>query len=605
MSFADLAHLTRYGFVLLVVPVAVILLIKSLRDFFQRMKYARTPVSGFFLLASDPLDDELVRPLPLYHTTLIGSSRSADIRVRGKGVTKRNAMIYYFDRRWYLEPSSRALLFLNHKEIKERTEIRQGDIIGIGTQQFSFVVDIGAMETSGMAEELLAEPRGRSWTSGIFVVLLQIAGTAMIYLGMQGTVTEGLSMLVAIVLGVLFLLAQLFYLSMSRLTPGFDESIWHSVMMLSTLGLLLQTRLLFLSRSFPDWIEGYTMEQWYASLRSVFFSQTIAIFIGFLLFPLILLLVRRTSIIEKLAPICFVLTPMLYLITLLMGSGSETHGAGLWINLPGGFSLQLTEFAKISWIIVLANFFKTRANKRNIIVFAVWAGINAVLVLLLPDLGSLMVLLPTTLIVFAIMTSEYLISFLALLASSVLGVLAYNALPYVQRRLYGWISLWEDLNDYNRQIVYGLQAVGRGGLLGRGLGNGSPEGIPLASSDMVFSILWEELGMLIAISVIVFFFVIWLRSASAIITARDGFTSSLILGLSTCLLMEALIVIGGTTGLIPLTGVTLPFIARGGSSIIAKWIITALLTGVVARSRRLSLTKKVQRQYQEDREASS
>ena len=427
----------------------------------------------------------------------------------------------------------------------------------------------------------------------------------MIYLGMQGTVTEGLSMLVAIVLGVLFLLAQLFYLSMSRLTPGFDESIWHSVMMLSTLGLLLQTRLLFLSRSFPDWIEGYTMEQWYASLRSVFFSQTIAIFIGFLLFPLILLLVRRTSIIEKLAPICFVLTPMLYLITLLMGSGSETHGAGLWINLPGGFSLQLTEFAKISWIIVLANFFKTRANKRNIIVFAVWAGINAVLVLLLPDLGSLMVLLPTTLIVFAIMTSEYLISFLALLASSVLGVLAYNALPYVQRRLYGWISLWEDLNDYNRQIVYGLQAVGRGGLLGRGLGNGSPEGIPLASSDMVFSILWEELGMLIAISVIVFFFVIWLRSASAIITARDGFTSSLILGLSTCLLMEALIVIGGTTGLIPLTGVTLPFIARGGSSIIAKWIITALLTGVVARSRRLSLTKKVQRQYQEDREARS
>jgi cell division protein FtsW (lipid II flippase) len=69
--------------------------------------------------------------------------------------------------------------------------------------------------------------------------------------------------------------------------------------------------------------------------------------------------------------------------------------------------------------------------------------------------------------------------------------------------------------------------------------------------------------------------------------------------------MEALIVIGGTTGLIPLTGVTLPFIARGGSSIIAKWIITALLTGVVARSRRLSLTKKVQRQYQEDREARS
>lgn len=605
MSFADLAHLARYGFAILVVPVAVILLTKSLRDFIQRMKYARMPVRGFFLLASDPLDEELVRPLPLYHTTLIGSSKSADIRVKGKGVARRNVMIYYFDRRWYLEPTSQALLFLNHKEIKERTEIRQGDVIGIGTQQFSFVVDISAIEESGLTEELLAEPKGRSWMSGILIVLLQLAGTAMIYAGMQNTVTEELSLLVVIVLAVLFLFAQLLYLSMSRLTPGFDESIWHSVMLLSTLGILLQTRLLFLSRRFPDWIEGYTMEEWFGSLRSVFFNQTVAIFIGLILFPLILLLVRRTSILEKLAPFCFVLTPLLYLITLFMGSGSDTHGAGLWINLPGGSSLQLTEFAKITWIIVLANFFKARASKRNIIIFAVWAGVNAVLVLLLPDLGSLMVLLPTTLIVFAIMTSEFLISFLALAGASVVGVLAYNALPYVQRRLYGWVSLWEELNDYNRQIIYGLQAVGRGGLFGRGMGNGSPEGIPLASSDMIFAILWEEMGLLIAISVIALFFVIWLRSASAITTARDGFTSSLILGLSSCLLMEALIVIGGTTGLIPLTGVTLPFIARGGSSIVAKWIMAALLVGTVARSRSLSISRKAQKQYKKELEARS
>ncbi|NLC26740.1 MAG: FtsW/RodA/SpoVE family cell cycle protein, partial [Fastidiosipila sp.] len=536
MSFADFTHLTRYGFVFLVVPVAAILLTKSLRDFFQRSKYAKIPVNGFFLLASDPLDQEFVRPLPLYHTTLIGSSRSADIRVRGKGIARRNAMIYYFNRRWYLEPTSQALLFLNHKEVRERTEIRQGDVIGIGTQQFSFVVDIEAMEESSLTEELFAVPKGRSWLSGIFIFLLQIVGTAVIFVGMQGTVTEDLSVVVVIILGIIFLYAQLLYLSMSRLTPGFDESIWHSVMLLSTLGLLLQSRLLFLSRSFPDWIEGYTMEQWFASLRSVFFSQTIAIFIGLTLFPLILFLVRRTSILEKLAVFCFVLTPLFYLVTLVAGKGGETHGAGLWINLPGGFSLQLTEFAKITWIIVLANFFKTRANRRNIIIFALWAAFNAGLVLLLPDLGSLMVLLPTTLIVFAIMTSEYLLSFLALTGASVVGVLAYNAMPYVQRRLYGWFSLWDHLNDDNRQIVYGLQAVGRGGLFGRGVGNGTPEGIPLASSDMIFSILWEEMGLLIAVSIIVLFFVIWLRSASAIITARDGFTSSLILGLSTCLL---------------------------------------------------------------------
>ena len=87
--------------------------------------------------------------------------------------------------------------------------------------------------------------------------------------------------------------------------------------------------------------------------------------------------------------------------------------------------------------------------------------------------------------------------------------------------------------------------------------------------------------------------------------SRDGFTSSLILALSSCLLMEALIVIGGTTGLIPLTGVTLPFIARGGSSIMAKWIMAALLIGMIARSRRLSLSRRAQRQYKEELEAQS
>ena len=167
----------------------------------------------------------------------------------------------------------------------------------------------------------------------------------MIYAGMQNTVTEDLSVIVVLVLGILFLFAQLLYLSMSRLVAGFDESIWHSVMLLSTLGILLQTRLLFLSRRFPDWIEGYTMQDWYASLRSVFFSQTIAIFIGLVLFPLILFLVRRTSILEKIAPICFVLTPLLYLLTLVMGQAVRRM-AQVMDKPTGRFSLQLTELPR-------------------------------------------------------------------------------------------------------------------------------------------------------------------------------------------------------------------------------------------------------------------
>jgi len=101
---------------------------------------------------------------------------------------------------------------------------------------------------------------------------------------------------------------------------------------------------------------------------------------------------------------------------------------------------------------------------------------------------------------------------------------------------------------------------------------------------MIFAIVCEELGLIVGIALIFFYMAVWLRGVSGMISARDGFTSAFILGSSTAILIEALVVIGGTTGLIPLTGVTLPFVARGGSSLLAKWLLIALLLGVLARS---------------------
>lgn len=99
---------------------------------------------------------------------------------------------------------------------------------------------------------------------------------------------------------------------------------------------------------------------------------------------------------------------MFYIATLVLGRGADEWGATLWITLPGGFSLQLTEFAKITYLIVLANFFKIRPPLKTQLLFAGWAGFNFILIMLLPDFGSMMILLPVTLIVFAVMTSEYL-----------------------------------------------------------------------------------------------------------------------------------------------------------------------------------------------------
>jgi cell division protein FtsW len=184
------------------------------------------------------------------------------------------------------------------------------------------------------------------------------------------------------------------------------------------------------------------------------------------------------------------------------------------------------------------------------------------------------------------MTSEYLTTSLILLAGTGLGSLAFALFPHVQRRLLGWTTLWTQVNDSNRQIVYGLQAMVRGGLFGRGLANGSPGGIPLASSDMIFAVVCEEMGLLAGLSIVLIFIIIWLRSTRLTVLAQDGFRSSLALAIGTMLFVEACIVIAGTTGLMPLTGATLPLIAKGGSSVLAKLLLLGILLGLSARPRK-------------------
>lgn len=287
---------------------------------------------------------------------------------------------------------------------------------------------------------------------------------------------------------------------------------------------------------------------------------------------------------EVLITLCAIVTPLLLLATLVLGNGADSHGATLWINV-GGMSLQLTEFAKITYLIVVAGFFKNRPSRRMQLMFAAWAGLVFFLIMLLPDLGSAMILLPTTLLVYVVMTSEYVTTLLILLAGTGLGGIAFALFPHVQRRIMGWTSLWTEVNDSNRQIVYGLQAMVRGGLFGRGIANGSPGGIPLASSDMIYSVIGEEMGLLACLAIVLIFIIIWLRATRLTILAPDGFRSSLALAAGTMLFVEAVIVIAGTTGLMPLTGATLPLIARGGSSLIAKLLLLGILTGLSARPR--------------------
>ncbi len=583
MSAYELSYLLRYNLVLLLGLAVVLLFIHSLQELRWNMKNSVTPLRGFFLMSSSSKKQQTASSFSLFHTTTIGSALRSDIRLKSRLVGRRHAIIYLYEGIWYLRPATtRFPVFVNGTEILHPIPLENQDVIGVGDMSFSFINERQTTEAAHLTYRVqdeqpvypkkIALPKYFGAFGAINLFTL-ISGFLLTYLIPQDQ-TKALDF-VKLTFVAFWFLSNVYYFILPRVLKNLDSLLLLLLMQLTTLGLLFQIRLelVAVTTKAPDLL--------YTNL----YSQIISLLLAYLLFPIIVLLVARTRILESLVPICAVLTPLFLLVTLVFGRGAESHGATLWISL-GGFSLQLTEFAKITYLIVLAAFFKNRTTRRNQIIFAGWAALVFLLILLLPDLGSIMILLPTTLVVYVVMTSEYLTTVILLAGGTLVSTIAFSTFPHVQRRLAGWTTLWTEVNDSNRQIVYGLQAIARGGLIGRGIGNGSPGGIPLASSDMVFAIIAEELGIISGLFIMGLFIILWLRAARITITTTDGYSSSLALGIGTLAFMEAAVVITGVAGLLPLTGVTLPLIARGGSSVMTIVFLFAILSGLSARRRK-------------------
>lgn len=606
MSIQELAYLLRYLFVALISLIVGLMLRLSLSELRWHMSHCVVPVRGFSLVLQDDPAGRAVRPraggivpgspgsrpllrlLPLYHTTCIGRSPSCDICLKQATIGLRHAIVYLFDGVWFIRPIHRRRpVSINGVRIVPATPLENQDVLGIGNLQLTFVDErqtapgagwAGAAD-GGSAECPRSVSGGKLSLAWLAVNLMALTGSLLLFYLTPEDLPE-----VRLIIGIfnigLLLLANLYYLLLPLLLRQVDRVLLLCLTFLAFLGLLIQVRL---SLAGMDLTAGAaeSMVQARAFVRDLA-PQALSLLAGFLLLPLIAILTAKTRLLEPLGLLCALATPLLLVLTLVLGGGADAHGASLWISI-GGFSLQLTEFAKITYLIVLASFFKNRPSLRIQMLFAAWAAGVFFLILMLPDLGSAMILLPTTLLVYVVMTSEFLNTLLILGGGSLMGVLAFSFFPHVQRRISGWTTLWTEVNDSNRQIVYALQAIGRGGLFGRGLGNGSPGGIPLASSDMVFAIVGEEFGLLAGLGLVLVFIVLWLRAARITLIARDGFSSSLALGIGTLFFVEAAVVIAGVTGLLPLTGATLPLIARGGSSILTIILLFALLIGLSAR----------------------
>ncbi len=274
----------------------------------------------------------------------------------------------------------------------------------------------------------------------------------------------------------------------------------------------------------------------------------------------------------------YALTVGLFLITLVFGL--TLGGARNWISIAG-IQIQPSEFAKIPFAFFVASWFmnyeKYTAKPWGIYSLSVAVYFLMGLFVLQRELGTAAVffaVLIATQVAFE--KRRYLIVINIIMA--VVGLfVAYHLFGHVRVRFDMWLNPWQDFNDKGYQIIQALFAIAAGGFFGTGIGLGHPERIPLGYSDFIFASVIEEMGMFMGICLVLLFILLLYRGIKVAMQQERDFYAALAVAISVIFAVQALIMFGGTLKVIPLTGITVPFLTYGGSSLLSSFILLAAL----------------------------
>jgi cell division protein FtsW (lipid II flippase) len=322
--------------------------------------------------------------------------------------------------------------------------------------------------------------------------------------------------------------------------------------------------------------------------------------LGTVLFAVVLFVVRDHRRLQAFTYTTGLAAIVLLLLPMVPGLGKEINGARIWIGV-GGFSFQPGELAKLALVIAFAGYLVLHRDALALAgrrvagidlprgrdlgpILGMWLVSLGILVFQ-RDLGSSLLFFGLFLVMLYVATERpgwLFVGSVMFLAGS---FLAYALFSHVQTRVEGWLHPFSDTDRFG-QIVEGIYGMAWGGLVGRGLGQGEPWRIPFSYSDFIFAAIGEELGLTGVIAVLLLFGLLVERALRTALICKDGFGKLMALGFGVVIALQVFVVVGGVTRLIPLTGLTTPFMSYGGSSMIANWMVVALLLRISDHARR-------------------
>ncbi len=259
--------------------------------------------------------------------------------------------------------------------------------------------------------------------------------------------------------------------------------------------------------------------------------------------------------------------------------GIEQYGSRNWLSI-GGITFQPSELAKFLFVFYLASVFRKRVEWRSFLVTGILSAGVVMLLVLQKDLGAALIFFMTYMVMLYIATSNELLFFAGMGAASGAAMVAYRLFAHVRVRVAAWQNPWADIDHGGYQIVSALFAITTFGLFGSGLTKGMPNSIPVVESDCIFAAICEEFGVLFGAGVICIFIMLLYRGIRITLDCGRRYYSLLAVGIIVMLCFQAFVIIGGVIKFIPLTGVTLPLVSYGGTSVMVSLMMIGILQWV-------------------------
>lgn len=269
----------------------------------------------------------------------------------------------------------------------------------------------------------------------------------------------------------------------------------------------------------------------------------------------------------------------LILLAVVWIGGSTSYGAQLSLNL-GGISFQPSEFVKITFVFFVAAMFYQSTDFKTVCTVTAVAAVHVLVLAASKDLGSAFIFFITYIFMLFVATSNWAYLGVGILGGSGAAVLAYFLFAHVRVRVEAWLNPWADIDNRGYQITQSLFAIGNGGWFGSGLFQGMPEKIPVVEKDFIFAAIFEEMGGIFAICVLLICLGCFIQFMMIANRMQAAFYKLIAFGLGTVYMVQVFLNVGGVVKFIPSTGVTLPFVSYGGSSIFSTFILFHIVQGL-------------------------